>query len=107
MHWHFKNALDFKGLKMREIYVWVLCTGLFFPAMYGCVTFTYCNSIHYCYFNESQVPAPDEVFSVHKKLKLMASKFTNDINQQLEEAVQYCMGNNVREYKALQTAFSH
>lgn len=37
----------------------------------------------------------------------MARKFTNEINQQLEEAVQYCMGNNVREYKALQTAFSH
>lgn len=37
----------------------------------------------------------------------MARKFNNKINQQLEEAVQYCMGNNVREYKALQTAFFH
>ena len=35
----------------------------------------------------------------------MARKFTNQKNQQLEEAVQYCMENNVREYKALQTAF--
>ena len=42
--------------------------------------------------------------SVHPNNKTeaaLARKFTNQKNQHLEEAEQYCMGNNVRRYKAL------
>ena len=47
-------------------------------------------------------------FSVHANNKTEAAmerKFTNQKNQQLKKAVQYCMESNIREYKALHSFF--
>ena len=35
----------------------------------------------------------------------MTKKLSNEKNQEFQEAVQYCMKNNVRGYQALQTDF--
>ena len=47
-------------------------------------------------------------FSVHANNKTEAAmerKFTNQKNQQLKKAVQYCMESNIKECKALHTVF--
>lgn len=45
------------------------------------------------------------VHANNKTEAAMERKFTNQKNQQLKKAVQYCMESNIKEYKALHTVF--